>query len=101
MKSHFVLVELAIMLLWQARICLSVWLGLKAKVEIASEFRYREAIIKPNSLFIVISQSGETADTLEALKIAKEQGAKTFAICNVDNSNIVRLAHLSLLTRRH
>ncbi|EOH3081585.1 TPA: glutamine--fructose-6-phosphate transaminase (isomerizing) [Campylobacter coli] len=71
----------------------------KAKVEIASEFRYREAIIKPNSLFIVISQSGETADTLEALKIAKEQGAKTFAICNVDNSNIVRLAHLSLLTR--
>lgn len=71
----------------------------KAKVEIASEFRYREAIVKPNSLFIVISQSGETADTLEALKIAKEQGAKTFAICNVDNSNIVRLAHLSLLTR--
>ncbi|MBW1408287.1 glutamine--fructose-6-phosphate aminotransferase, partial [Campylobacter jejuni] len=71
----------------------------KAKVEIASEFRYREAIIKKDSLFIVISQSGETADTLEALKIAKEQGAKTFAICNVDNSNIVRLAHLSLLTR--
>ncbi|MBZ7964150.1 glutamine--fructose-6-phosphate transaminase (isomerizing) [Campylobacter sp. 2457A] len=72
---------------------------IKAKVEIASEFRYREAVIKPNSLFIVISQSGETADTLEALKIAKEQGAKTFAICNVDNSNMVRLAHLSLLTR--
>lgn len=62
-------------------------------------FATEEAIIKPNSLFIVISQSGETADTLEALKIAKEQGAKTFAICNVDNSNIVRLAHLSLLTR--
>lgn len=71
----------------------------KCKVEIASEFRYREAVIKPNSLFIVISQSGETADTLEALKIAKEKGAKTFAICNVDNSSIVRLAHLSLLTR--
>ncbi|MBZ7943875.1 glutamine--fructose-6-phosphate transaminase (isomerizing) [Campylobacter sp. RM13744] len=72
---------------------------IKAKVEIASEFRYRDAVIKPNSLFIVISQSGETADTLEALKIAKEQGAKTFAICNVDNSNMVRLARLSLLTR--
>lgn len=71
----------------------------KCKVEIASEFRYREALIKPNSLFIVISQSGETADTLQALKIAKEKGAKTLAICNVDNSSIVRLAHLSLLTR--
>lgn len=71
----------------------------KCKVEIASEFRYREAVIKSNSLFIVISQSGETADTLQALKIAKEKGAKTFAICNVDNSSIVRLAHLSLLTR--
>lgn len=71
----------------------------KCKVEIASEFRYREALIKPNSLFIVISQSGETADTLEALKIAKEKGAKTIAVCNVDNSSIVRQAHLSLLTR--
>ncbi|MBT0853503.1 SIS domain-containing protein, partial [Campylobacter jejuni] len=50
-------------------------------------------------LFIVISQSGETADTLEALKIAKNAGVKSLAICNVDNSNIVRLANLSLLTR--
>lgn len=72
---------------------------IKCKVEIASEFRYREAVIKPNSLFIVISQSGETADTLEALKIAKDKGAKTIAVCNVDNSSIVRLAHLNLLTR--
>ena len=72
---------------------------IKCKVEVASEFRYREAVVRENSLFIVISQSGETADTLEALKIAKQKGAKTFAICNVDNSSIVRLAHLSLLTR--
>ncbi|MBS4235171.1 glutamine--fructose-6-phosphate transaminase (isomerizing) [Campylobacter vulpis] len=72
---------------------------IRAKVEIASEFRYREALIDPNSLFIVISQSGETADTLEALKIAKNAGVKSLAICNVDNSNIVRLANLSLLTR--
>ena len=72
---------------------------IRAKVEIASEFRYRDALIKPNSLFIVISQSGETADTLEALKIAKQKGAKTFAICNVDNSSIIRLADLSILTR--
>ncbi|QOR01598.1 glutamine--fructose-6-phosphate transaminase (isomerizing) [Campylobacter sp. 2014D-0216] len=71
----------------------------KTKVEVASEFRYREAIIGKNTLFVVISQSGETADTLEALKIAKAQGVKTLAICNVDNSNIVRLADISLLTR--
>ncbi|MCR6590822.1 glucosamine--fructose-6-phosphate aminotransferase [Campylobacter insulaenigrae] len=72
---------------------------IKTKVEVASEFRYREAIIGKNTLFIVISQSGETADTLEALKIAKAQGVKTLAVCNVDNSNIVRLADISLLTR--
>ncbi|ELP9119478.1 glutamine--fructose-6-phosphate transaminase (isomerizing) [Campylobacter lari] len=72
---------------------------IKTKVEVASEFRYRETIIGKNTLFIVISQSGETADTLEALKIAKAQGVKTLAICNVDNSNIVRLADISLLTR--
>ncbi|WP_139453888.1 glutamine--fructose-6-phosphate transaminase (isomerizing) [Campylobacter armoricus] len=72
---------------------------IKTKVEVASEFRYREAIISKNTLFVVISQSGETADTLEALKIAKAQGIKTLAICNVDNSNIVRLADISLLTR--
>lgn len=71
----------------------------KTKIEVASEFRYREAIIGKNTLFVVISQSGETADTLEALKIAKAQGVKTLAICNVDNSNIVRLADISLLTR--
>ncbi|KAA6228398.1 glutamine--fructose-6-phosphate transaminase (isomerizing) [Campylobacter sp. LR264d] len=72
---------------------------IKARVEIASEFRYREPLIKQNSLFVVISQSGETADTLEALKIAKKANAFTLAICNVDNSSIVRLADLSLLTR--
>lgn len=72
---------------------------IKSTVEIASEFRYKEAILKPNTLFIVISQSGETADTLEALKIAKQNGAKTLAICNVDNSSIVRLADISILTR--
>lgn len=72
---------------------------LRAKVEIASEFRYRKPKLNKNSLFIVISQSGETADTLEALKIAKDAGLKTLAICNVDNSSIVRLADATLLTR--
>lgn len=71
----------------------------RVKVEFASEFRYRKPKLNTNSLFIVISQSGETADTLEALKIAKEAGLKTLAICNVDNSSIVRLADITLLTR--
>lgn len=71
----------------------------RSKVEIASEFRYKEPFLNKNSLFIVISQSGETADTLEALKIAKNAGLKTLAICNVDNSSIVRLAGNVILTR--
>lgn len=71
----------------------------RTKVEVASEFRYKDPVLRKNSLFIVISQSGETADTLEALKIAKEAGLKTLAICNVDNSSIVRLADNTLLTR--
>ncbi|MSN95972.1 glutamine--fructose-6-phosphate transaminase (isomerizing) [Campylobacter sp. FMV-PI01] len=72
---------------------------IRAKVEIASEFRYKNSFLNKNSLFIVISQSGETADTLEALKIAKNAGLKTLAICNVDNSSIVRLAKNVILTR--
>ncbi|WP_457594803.1 glutamine--fructose-6-phosphate transaminase (isomerizing) [Hydrogenimonas sp.] len=68
-------------------------------VEIASEFRYKEPLLTDDTLFIVISQSGETADTLEALKMAKEAGLKTLAVCNVDNSSIVRLADATILTR--
>ncbi|NPA04087.1 MAG: glutamine--fructose-6-phosphate transaminase (isomerizing) [Epsilonproteobacteria bacterium] len=70
-----------------------------ANAEIASEFRYKEPVLLNNTLFIVISQSGETADTLEALKMAKSEGLKTLAICNVDNSSIVRLADRTILTR--
>ena len=72
---------------------------IRTKVEIASEFRYKKPFLNKNSLFIVISQSGETADTLEALKIAKNSGLKTIAICNVDNSSIVREAKNVILTR--
>ena len=72
---------------------------IRASVVVASEFRYKEPFLNPNSLFIVISQSGETADTLEALKIAKNANLKTLAICNVDNSSIVRMAKEVLLTR--
>ncbi|MBU0720304.1 glutamine--fructose-6-phosphate transaminase (isomerizing) [bacterium] len=72
---------------------------IKTSVEIASEFRYRKPIMTKDTLFIVISQSGETADTLETLKMAKEAGLKTLVICNVDNSSMVRLAEASILTR--
>ena len=71
----------------------------RCSVEIASEFRYREPIMSTDTLFIVISQSGETADTLETLKMAKNAGLKTLAICNVDNSSMVRLADATILTR--
>ena len=71
----------------------------KTSVEVASEFRYREPIMTKDTLFIVISQSGETADTLETLKMAKAAGLKTLVICNVDNSSMVRIADASILTR--
>ncbi|NPA73781.1 MAG: glutamine--fructose-6-phosphate transaminase (isomerizing) [Epsilonproteobacteria bacterium] len=72
---------------------------IKTTVEIASEFRYKEPLLLKDTLFVVISQSGETADTLQALKMAKEAGLKTLSICNVDNSSIVRLSDKTLLTR--
>lgn len=71
----------------------------KTSIEVASEFRYREPIMTKDTLFVVISQSGETADTLETLKMAKAAGLKTLVICNVDNSSMVRLADASILTR--
>lgn len=72
---------------------------IKTSLEIASEFRYREPIMSKDTLFIAISQSGETADTLETLKMAKAAGLKTLVICNVDNSSMVRLADATILTR--
>jgi glutamine---fructose-6-phosphate transaminase (isomerizing) len=70
------------------------------QVEIASEFRYRRHVVLPGSLFIAISQSGETADTLAALGLAKEQTQYTgsLAICNVPESSLVREADLVLMT---
>jgi len=72
---------------------------IRCDVVIASEFRYKEPLLDKNTLFITISQSGETADTLEALKMAKRAGLKSLSICNVDNSSIVRESDVSLLTR--
>lgn len=71
----------------------------KCSVEIASEFRYKEPLLTNDTLFIVISQSGETADTLEALKMAKKNGLKSIVVCNVDNSSMTRVADYAILTR--
>jgi len=74
--------------------------GIPCKTEIASEYRYRRAVVDEDSLFVAISQSGETADTLAALKHAREAGyIATLAICNVAESSIVREAGLVLMTR--
>jgi len=72
---------------------------IRTDVEVASELRYREPLLSKDTLFIVISQSGETADTLETLKMAKKAGLKTLALCNVDNSSIVREADRTILLR--
>jgi glucosamine--fructose-6-phosphate aminotransferase (isomerizing) len=69
------------------------------KVDIASEFRYKEPFVRDNTLFVTISQSGETADTLECLKMLKDTGVQTLSICNVDNSSIVRESDAVLLLR--
>ncbi len=71
----------------------------RCDIEIASEFRYKEPLLTKDTLFITISQSGETADTLEALKMAKSAGLKSLSICNVDNSSIVRESDAAILTR--
>ena len=68
-------------------------------VEIASEFRYKEPLFSPDSLVIVISQSGETADTLAAVRLAKQQGAKTLGIINVQDSTIARETDAVIYTR--
>jgi glucosamine--fructose-6-phosphate aminotransferase (isomerizing) len=73
--------------------------GLPCTVEVASEYRYRTVVVPDNTLLITISQSGETADTLAALRFAKNQGyLATLAICNVAGSSLVREADWRLLT---
>ena len=68
------------------------------EVEYASEFRYRNPIITPNDVVIAISQSGETADTLAAIKLAKSKGAFVFGVCNVVGSSIARETHAGAYT---
>jgi len=73
--------------------------GIPCMIEVASEFRYRKAVYNEKTLIVTISQSGETADTLAALKEAKKQGVKySLAICNVPESSLVRESSLSFMT---
>ena len=83
-----------------ARFWLEEIAGIPCNVEIASEYRYRTSVPNPKALVVVISQSGETADTLAALNHAKALGhSHTLAICNVPESALVRLCKLRMLTR--
>ena len=74
------------------------WGGLSVDVELASEFRYREPNVDSKTLVIPISQSGETMDTLMALRYAKERGAKIFSVCNTNGSTIPRESDVVLYT---
>jgi len=83
-----------------ARYWLEAFAGLPAAVEIASEFRYRESVLLPDTLVITISQSGETADTIAALKHAQAHGVSdTLTICNSPESTLMRASELRFLTR--
>lgn len=83
-----------------ARYWLESVAGISCNVEIASEFRYRKSFVQPDSLLVTISQSGETADTLAALRLAKDLGyLGSLTICNVAGSSLVRESDLAFMTR--
>jgi len=83
-----------------ARYWLEGLAGVSCNVEIASEFRYRKSFVHSNSLLVTISQSGETADTLAALRLAKEIGyMSSLVLCNVDGSSLVRESDLAFMTK--
>jgi len=82
-----------------ARYWLEEWAGIPCQVEVASEYRYRQVVVPENTLFVTISQSGETADTLAALSAAKQANyLASLVICNVANSSLVRESDMSLMT---
>jgi glucosamine--fructose-6-phosphate aminotransferase (isomerizing) len=82
-----------------AKYWLEGWANITCSVEVASEFRYRKVVVPKNSLIVTISQSGETADTLAALRKAQKQNyLSSLTICNVPNSALVRESELSLMT---
>jgi glucosamine--fructose-6-phosphate aminotransferase (isomerizing) len=78
---------------------LHAWAGMPAAVEIASEWRYAEPVLEPGDVVLAISQSGETRDTLAALRLAAERGVPTIALTNVEGSQICELAEWTLLTQ--
>ncbi len=83
-----------------ARYLIEEYCRIPCRVDIASEYRYRNPVVTPDTLFVTISQSGETADTLAALRLAKEGGyLSTLCICNVPESSLVRESELVLMTR--
>ena len=82
-----------------AKYAIEHWTRLPVEVELASEFRYRDPVLDRGTLVIAISQSGETADTLEAVRHAKNQKAKVLAVCNTNGSQIPREADAVLYTR--
>ncbi|KJX75713.1 glutamine--fructose-6-phosphate transaminase (isomerizing) [Mycobacterium lepromatosis] len=82
-----------------AKYTIEHWTRLPVEVELASEFRYRDPVLDRSTLVVAISQSGETADTLEAVRHAKEQKAKVLAICNTNGSQIPRECDAVLYTR--
>ncbi len=74
------------------------WVRIPVEVEYASEFRYRNPIIGPGDVVIAVSQSGETADTLAAVKLAKSKGAVILGVCNVVGSSLARISHAGIYT---
>ena len=82
-----------------AKYVIEHWTRLPVEVELASEFRYRDPILDANTLVVAISQSGETADTLEAVRHARRQGARVLAVCNTNGSQIPRESDAVLYTR--
>ena len=81
-----------------AKYAIEHWTRLPVEVEVASEFRYRDPVLDRETLVIAVSQSGETADTLEAVRYARRQGAKVLAVCNTNGSQIPREADAVLYT---
>ena len=82
-----------------ARYWIEAMAGVPCRVEVASEYRYRKTVLTDDTLVVTISQSGETADTLAALRAIKEQTNLTLSVCNVPESSLVRESELKLMTR--
>lgn len=83
-----------------AKYAIEHWVRIPVEIELAHEFRYRDPILTPRTLVVAISQSGETMDTLMALRHAREQGSKVLAICNTQGASIPRESDAVLYTRR-